>query len=109
MSVTQNIKTKRRGLRCEVQVMNSSGHDVLTTYDREVDNSVEVATEDLQRFMDECINEFRTKGSGLTPNVWGRSRDNPSGEMDQIDVKADGFSVEPFTQITVMPVPLTGG
>jgi len=112
MSVFQNIQTKRKGLACPINVMNHSGHDVLTTYDPQVDNSVEVATQDLQEFMQSCIAEFEGRGNRLKPNVFGKRPGQPEGELDWIgldELLSPDFSLEGFTEIMVQPVPLTGG
>lgn len=110
MPCFQNIKTKREGLRCEVQVFNQQGHGVLTTYDQDVDNSVKVAQADLVNFFDECIAEFSRGGAtGAKPNVWGRRADMAEGETEMIDVKAPDFDLSLFEQVTIMPMPLVGG
>jgi hypothetical protein len=104
----QNIQTKRKGLRCQIQVTNHSGHDVLTTYEPGVDNSVEVAQADLAAFWDDCIAEFSRGGrTGLKPLVAGTK----PGESEAIlvDPKAPDFDLSLFENITVMPFPLAGG
>jgi len=106
----QNIQTKRKGLRCPIRVMNLSGDDILTTYDTEVADSVAVATKDLQDFWDQCVDEFSSKGTSLTPTVAGRLHgatdfDWLTGEQ----IKAPEFDVGLFEEILIQPVPLTGG
>lgn len=106
----QNIHTKRKGLRCPIRIMNNSGDDVLTTYDTAVDDSAAVATEDLQRFWNECVEEFRDKGTSLTPRVYGKSVGSTS--FDPItgdDINAPEFDVSLFDEILIQPVPLSGG
>lgn len=109
----QNIQPKRKGLRCEVQVINHQGHGVLTTYDPDVDNSVEVAQADLVKFFDECIGSFdkgnRYGGGGLKPLVNGRRIGAGIEDNELLDVKAPDFDLSLFEQVTIMPVPLAGG
>jgi len=106
----QNIQPKRAGLRCEVQVINTQGHGVLTTYDEAVDNSVEVAQADLAEFFDECIKAYkRGGGGGLKPKVWGKLPGAAEGETDLIDVTAPDFDLSLFEQVTIMPGPMAGG
>jgi len=99
----QNIQPKRVGLRCEVQVINFQGHGVLTTYDVDVDNSVEIAQSDLVDFFDKCIKEYGR--NPLPPIVNG----NLSGRNVLIDVKAPEFDLSLYTNVTIMPCPLAGG
>jgi len=101
----QDIKPKVAGLACEIQVCNLSGHDVLTTFDPGVDNSVELATEELSKFWDECIQAYG--GRKLKPIVHGI----PTGETEGvlIDPKAEDFDLSLFENVTVMPFPLAGG
>ncbi len=106
----QNIETKRSGLRCPIRVMNHTGDSIMTTYDTEVADSAAVATKDLQNFWNECIEEFESKGTTLTPNVFGRivggtDYDPIRGEQ----IKAPGFDVGLFEEIVIQPVPLGGG
>lgn len=104
----QNIKTKNPGMRCKVNVMNFSGHDVLTTYAPEVEGSVKVATEDFQRFMDECIAEFPNfHKHSLVSGI--RAETNELAYIPFADIQAPDFSLEGFTEIFVQPVPLSGG
>ena len=111
----QDIKPKRAGLRCEVQVINQQGHGVLTTYEPGVDNSVEVAQADLAVFFDECIASFnrgRSSSSyigGLKPIVNGRRIGAGIEENELIDIKAPDFDLSLFEQVTIMPMPLSGG
>lgn len=105
----QNIEPKRAGLRCEVQIINHQGHGVLTTFDPAVDNSVEIAQADLTTFFDQCISEFDRCGSGLKPIVAGRRPGQAQGVTDLIDIKAPDFDLGKFEQVTVIPVPLSGG
>lgn len=104
-SVIQKIETIRPGLACEVQVFNHQGHGVLTTYEPGVDNSVEVAQADLVDFWDRCIAEFG--GRKLKPVVHGTLIGETEGKL--IDPKAPDFDLGLFENVTVMPVPLTGG
>lgn len=109
----QDIQPKREGLACEVQVINEQGHGVLTTYEPGVDNSVEVAQADLTAFFDECITDFnrgrRHGGSGLKPIVNGRRIGAGTEENELLNVKAPDFDLSLFEQVTVMPMPLSGG
>lgn len=110
MSKFQNVATKRKGLRCEIQIMNHSGHDVLTTYDTEVDNSVEVAQAELTAFFNECIAEFeKSSRGGLKPLVTGRTADMAQGDTTLVDPLAPDFDLSLYTQILIQPVPLVGG
>lgn len=106
----QKIKTKRAGLRCEIQVCNHQGHGVLTTYDPAVDNSVEIAQADLAAFFDKCISDFKRGGrGGLKPLVNGRLVGAGQEENEMIDVQAPDFDLSLFEQVTVIPYPLAGG
>ena len=107
----QDIQPKRAGLRCEIQVINQQGHGVLTTFESGVDNSVEIATAELQAFMDECIASFNRGGrsSGLKPIVNGRRIGAGIEENEMVDIKAPDFDLAAFEQITIMPMPLSGG
>lgn len=106
----QDIVPKRAGLRCEIQVCNHQGHGVLTTYDQDVDNSVEVAQADLVEFWDQCIAEFNRSGkSGLKPIVNGRRIGAITHENELLDIKAPEFDLGLFEQVTIFPVPLAGG
>lgn len=106
----QNIQPKRAGLRCEVQVINEQGHGVLTTYDPVVDNSVEIAQADLTTFFDECIESFkRGRSGGLKPLVNGRRIGAGVEENELVDIKSPDFDLSLFEQITIMPMPLSGG
>lgn len=105
----QDIQPKQAGLRCEIQILNHQGHGILTTYDPEVDNSVELATKELSDFWDECINSFSRGGrseSKLTPIVNGIK---PCGSTDLIDIKAPDFDLSLYEQVTIMPMPMVGG
>lgn len=107
----QDIKPKRAGLRCEVQVINLQGHGVLTTYEPGVDNSVEIAQADLEAFFDECIASFRrsSPSSGLKPFVNGRLIGAGVDGNERLDIKAPDFDLSLYEQVTIMPVALSGG
>lgn len=107
MSVFQNIKTKRVGLRCPIRVMNKSGDDLLTTYAPEVDNSVEVATEDLRNFWDSCIAEFGN--STLKPMLAGRRTGHADFDWIGGDVMDPEFDLSLYEEVLIQPVPLSGG
>lgn len=104
----QDIQPKQAGLRCEIQVLNHQGHGILTTYDPAVDNSVEIATKELDDFWNDCIKSFERGGSKskLTPIVNGiRS----GGSTELIDIKAPDFNLSLYEQVTIMPMPMVGG
>lgn len=110
MNVFQNIQTKRKGLRCPIRVMNHSGDEVLTTYDPEVADSSKVATEDLQRFWDECVDEFKDRGTSLTPKVYGKKVGGTDFDLISGDeINAPEFDIALFDEVLVQPVPLSGG
>lgn len=103
----QNIQPKRKGLACEVQVINTQGHGILTTYEQGVDNSVVEAQTDLVEFWNECIESFERGGSGLRPLVNGLRRG--ATENETVDVTAPEFDLGLYTRVTIMPVPMSGG
>lgn len=100
------VKTKRSGLRCKVNVPNFNGHDVLTTYDPEVNGSVEAAQKELVDFWNSCIDEFAST-SRVSPNVFGQ----PVGEHDfkLVNPNDSDFDLAMYVEITFQPVPLSGG
>jgi hypothetical protein len=106
----QNIETKRKGLRCPIRVMNHEGDGILTTYDTEVEDSVAVATKDLQDFWAQCIEEFTDKGTSLTPTVTGKRIGATDFDLlTGAEIEAPEFDVGLFEEILIQPVPLGGG
>ena len=107
-----NIRTKHKGLRCLIRVINHQGDGILTTYDPSEKESVDIATQDLQDFFNSCIDQFKAVNadSQLTPNVWGRKVGGT--EMDLIltsDIQSPTFDVGLYEDIMIQPVPLAGG
>jgi hypothetical protein len=76
-----------------------------------VDNSVEVAQADLTEFFDACIADFNRGGrsSGLKPLVNGRRIGAGIEGNEELDVHAPDFDLSLFEQVTIMPMPLSGG
>ncbi len=112
MDKFKNIEPKVAGLRCEIQVCNQSGHDVLTTFDPAETATVVDAQTELVAFWDSCIEEFTrggTRATGLKPLVNGRRPGTAEGETELLDVKAPDFDLRKFEQVTIMPYPLCGG
>jgi hypothetical protein len=110
MKVFQNIQTKRKGLRCPIRVMNHSGDDILTTYAPEVEDSVSVATKDLQDFWAQCVDEFEGRGTSLKPMVAGkRVGESDFGILTGAEIESPEFDVGLFEEILIQPVPLSGG
>ncbi len=108
----QDIQPKVAGLACEIQVINQQGHGVLTTYEKGVDNSVELATAELAAFWGDCISSFNRGGgpsSGLKPIVNGRRIGAGIEENEELDITAPDFDLSLFEQVTIMPMPLSGG
>lgn len=104
----QDIQPKQAGLRCEIQVLNNQGHGILTTFDPDVDNSVKLATKELDDFWNECIRSYKRGGveSKLTPIVNGIK---PCGSTDLLDIKAPDFDLSLYEQVIIMPMPYVGG
>jgi len=106
----QDIQTRQKGFRCEVQVMNQSGHDVLTTFAPEDVASVEVATQDLADFWAQCIEEYERRGKkGLRPNIFVRKSGDPMGEMDLLDTSDGKLDLSTFEQVLIQPIGIIGG
>jgi hypothetical protein len=104
----QNIETKRKGLKCKIRVINHTGDSTLTTFDPVVDNSVSIATADLQDFVSECIKSF--KGRTLKPVVAGRRIGATEYDLIQgTELLAPEFDLGIFDDVIVQPVPLVGG
>jgi hypothetical protein len=101
---------KRPGLRCPIRVMSHQGDGCLTTYDPAVEDSAAVATQDLRDFWGQCVDEFKGKGTSLTPVVAGKRVGGSSFDLLTGDeIAAPEFDVGLFDEILVQPVPLTGG
>jgi len=110
MKVFQNIQTKRKGLRCPIRVMNHSGDDILTTYDTAVEDSVAVATKDLQDFWGQCVDEFAGRGTSLKPTVAGKRIGSTDFDLlTGSEIESPEFDVGLFEEILIQPVPLSGG
>lgn len=107
----QNIQTKRSGLKYKIRVLNHTGDSILTTFDPVVDNSVSVATADLQDFVSKCISEFASRGrTSLKPVVAGRRMGNAEYDMIRSEeLMAPEFDLSIFDDVLVQPVPLVGG
>ncbi len=112
MSIFQNIQTKVTGLPCRVRVMNKSGDDLLTTYDRADAASVEVATDEFSGFMDSCIKEYRGLRADFKKSSLVVGRRPGQTEFDLIPfetIERDDFSLDVWEEILIQPAPLTGG
>lgn len=107
----QAIETKQKGFRCPVRVVNHSGDDILTTFDPSVDNSVQVATKDLQDFWQKCVDEFKGHGyKHSQPKVFGKRQGEQAFDLIRGDeLMSPEFDLTPFEDVMVQPVPLTGG
>jgi len=104
----QNIQPKVDGLRCEIQVLNHQGHGILTTFAPEVENSVELATKELNDFWGSCVDEYPGKNETVKkPHTWGRKVGE--SELNPIDIKAPDFDLGLFEQVTILPTPMAGG
>jgi len=110
MKVFQNIQTKRKGLRCPIRVMNYSGDDILTTYDTAIEDSVAVATKDLQDFWGQCVDEFKGRSTSLRPVIAGKRVGSSDFDMlSATEIESPEFDVGLFDEILIQPVPLAGG
>jgi len=106
----QKIETKQKGYRCEIQVPDLTGHSILTTYDPDIKESVEIATQDLADFFSDCIEQFEKYGNyGLKPRVFVREVDTPYGEMYPVDIDSDMFDLSKYEQVLVQSMPVVGG
>jgi hypothetical protein len=90
--------------------MSHAGDGCLTTYDPDVEDSVAVATQDLQDFWGQCVDEFARSGSSLTPTVAGKlTGADDFGLLTGDEIKAPDFDLGAYEEILVQPVPLGGG
>ena len=104
----QKISTKQRGFRCNVRIMNWSGDDILTTYDPAIEDSVSIATKDLQEFWGQCIDEYAQYKQ--KPMLFGKTSTSTSYDwIKSEEILLPEFSVGLYENILIQPVPLSGG
>ena len=99
----QNVETVRAGLPCCVRVMNKSGDDVLTTYDRADAATCVEAAETIESFWDRCMDEHHYK-----PTIFGRAVGGETFDLIRFDDKPN-LDPNLFEEILIQPAPLTGG
>ncbi len=112
----QNVKTIRKGLPCSVNVGNGSGHDVLTTWDNGDVATVEAANLDVEKFFNQCVDEFALRSGSRTPcrpNIFGRPVGGARDGMDLMPVNEHGhlrdLDLSRFEEVLIQPVGLSGG
>ena len=82
----------------KIRIMNHTGDTILATYDTDNAESVEVAQEELTKFLEDCIAKL-----GYEPPVWGRR----AGQEGFLPL--DELSLDQCEEILCQPTPLVGG
>jgi len=85
---------------CLIKFTDHTGDSVVATYDRELAETMEIATADLDKFWGECIEAYKNRG---VPLVSGQRADTLAWELME-----RGDTVAPYVNVLFTP-PLTGG